>query len=82
MPVNKSLKKAILHRKNALFFKTENGAYVGDLFMTTIHTCELEGINPFDYMLTLAKHPNEIAMNPDQWMPWNYKLTLEKIHSR
>ena len=76
------IKKAILHRKNALFFKTENGAYVGDLFMTTIHTCELEGINPFDYMLTLAKHPNEIAMNPDQWMPWNYKLTLEKIHSR
>jgi hypothetical protein len=41
------LKKAILHRKNAYFFKTPKGAHVGDLFMSLIHTCELEGINPF-----------------------------------
>jgi len=26
------LKRAILHRKNSLFFKTEHGAYIGDLF--------------------------------------------------
>jgi transposase len=30
----RALKKAILHRKNALFYKTPNGAHVGDLFMT------------------------------------------------
>ena len=35
----RALKKAILHRKNALFYKTENGAHVGDLFMSVIHTC-------------------------------------------
>ncbi len=29
------LKKAILHRKNAYFFKTERGAEVGDIFMTS-----------------------------------------------
>jgi hypothetical protein len=28
------LKQAILHRKNALFYKTEHGAYIGDLFMS------------------------------------------------
>jgi hypothetical protein len=27
----RALKKAILHRRNALFYKTENGAHVGDL---------------------------------------------------
>jgi transposase len=32
------LKKAILHRKNALFYKTMNGARAGDLFMSLIHT--------------------------------------------
>jgi transposase len=37
----RALKKAILHRKNALFYKTMNGARVGDLFMSLIHTCEL-----------------------------------------
>jgi hypothetical protein len=30
------LKKAILHRKNALFYKTQNGADVGDIFMSLI----------------------------------------------
>lgn len=35
------MKKAILHSKNALFYKTHRGAHVGDLFMSLIHTCEL-----------------------------------------
>lgn len=38
------LKKAILHRKNSLFYKTEHGAYVGDLFMSLIHTCSLNNL--------------------------------------
>ncbi len=46
--VERALKKAILHRKNALFYKTQNGAAVGDLYMSLIHTCELNGVNPFD----------------------------------
>ncbi len=37
--VERSLQKAILHRKNSLFYKTLNGARVGDLFMSLIHTC-------------------------------------------
>jgi transposase len=48
--VERTLKKAILHRKNSLFFKTENGAGVGDLFMSLIYTCELHGVNAFDYL--------------------------------
>ncbi|MCA1693232.1 MAG: transposase [Actinobacteria bacterium] len=32
----RALKKAILHRKNALFYKTQNGAGVGDLFMSLV----------------------------------------------
>ncbi len=34
----RALKRAILHGKNSLFYKTENGARVGDLFMSLIHT--------------------------------------------
>ena len=41
----RALKRAVLHRKNALFYKTLNGAEVGDLFMSLIHTCELNGAN-------------------------------------
>lgn len=71
------MKKAILHRKNSLFYKTANGARVGDLFMSLIHTCELSGANPFDYLTQLQRHANELARNPSAWMPWNYRATLE-----
>src|SRR5947209_16029872 len=48
--VERALKKGILNRKNALFYKTLNGARVGGLFMSLIHTCELNGANPFHYL--------------------------------
>jgi transposase len=73
-----ALKKAILHRKNAYFYKTENGARVGDLFMSLIHTCELNGVNPFDYLTQLQKHTDELSAHPADWMPWNYRDTLLK----
>src|SRR6266704_2848475 len=74
----RALKKAILHRKNALFYKTINGARVGDLFMSLIHTCELCGANPFDYLTELQRHAAELKRNPREWMPWNYRATLER----
>lgn len=74
--VERALKKAILHRKNSLFYKTENGAEVGDLFMSLIYTCELNGINPFDYLTKLQKHASALGKNPAAWMPWNYCQTL------
>jgi hypothetical protein len=72
----RALKKAILHRKNALFFKTPNGAHVGDLFMSLIHTCELEGVNPFQYLTALQRHPDALAAEPTAWLPWNYQAAL------
>jgi transposase len=76
--VERALKKAILHRKNALFYKTMNGARVGDLFMCLIHTCELNRVNPFDYLTELLRHPAEITVHPEEWMPWNYRETLAR----
>ena len=75
----RALKKAILHRKNSLFYKTKNGARVGDLYMSLIHTCELNDANPFDYLTELQKHATELAKNPAAWMPWNYRETLQRI---
>jgi transposase len=72
----RALKKAILHRKNALFYKTQNGARVGDLYMSLIHTCELCGANPFDYLVELQSHADQVAAAPDHWMPWNYQDAL------
>ena len=70
--VERALKRAILHRKNSLFYKTQNGARVGDLFMSLIQTCELNGADPFDYLVALQENAAEVAALPSAWMPWNY----------
>jgi transposase len=75
----RALKKVILHRKNALFYKTENGASVGDLYMSLIHTCELGGFNPRDYFQQLVRHQRLLASNPEEWMPWNYRQTVASL---
>jgi transposase len=72
----RALKRAILHRKNALFYKTGHGAHVGDVFMSLIHTCELCGANAFDYLTELERHADELSASPEDWMPWNYQATL------
>jgi len=72
----RALKKAILHRKNALFYKTQNGARVGDLFMSLIYTCQLNQANPFDYLTQLQQHADRVAASPELWMPWNYRAAL------
>src|SRR6202011_5190643 len=75
----RALKRAVLHRKNALFYKTLHGAEVGDLFMTMIHTCQLCGDNSFDYLIELQRHAAEVAAQPDKWMPWNYREMLAQL---
>jgi transposase len=77
--VERSLKKAILHRKNSYFFKTPNGAHVGDLFMSLIHTCELEGVNPFQYLTALHRHADAAGRNPRAWLPWTYQEALAAV---
>jgi hypothetical protein len=74
-----ALKKAILHRKNALFYKTCHGAHVGDVFMSLIYTCQLCEANAFDYLTELDRHAGCAGVAPQNWMPWNYRQTLEGI---
>ncbi|MGA2611402.1 MAG: IS66 family transposase [Terriglobia bacterium] len=74
-----ALKQAILHRKNSLFFRTEHGAFIGDLFMSLIHTCRLNRVNPFHYLTTLQKHSSELFKNPKQWLPWNYHQAVPNL---
>jgi transposase len=49
---------------------------MGDLFMSLIHSCELNDVNPFDYLTELQRHADELARNASEWMPWNYREAL------
>ena len=71
-----TIKRVICHRKNSLFYKTPNGARVGDMFMSLIHTCSHAEVNPFDYFTQLQRHATDVLEDPSQWLPWNYHLQL------
>jgi hypothetical protein len=46
--------------------------------MSLIHTCELNGANPFEYLTELLHHSGELPIRPGDWMPLNYRGTLMK----
>jgi transposase len=77
----RALKMAITHRKNSLGYKTIRGAEVGDIYMSVIHTCQLNGVNPFDYLTALQTHAKEVRQAPAQWLPWNYQKNLPTLES-
>jgi transposase len=70
------LKRAILHRKASMFYKTPSGAEVGDIYMSLIHTCRLCDVNPFEYLNALAHHAQDVIEHAANWLPWNYREQL------
>lgn len=74
-----ALKRAILHRKNSLFYKNMHGAYIGDMFMSIIHTCNIMSINPFNYLIAIQRYSSEVFRNPSRWMPWNFVETTSLL---
>lgn len=71
--LEQALKRAILHRKNAYFYRTDRGAQVGDTFMSLIHTCAMGEVNAFEYLKALLENAPALLANPGPWMPWNYR---------
>ena len=74
----RALKRAILHRKGSMFYKTCKGAEVGDIYMSIIHTCQLCRVNPFEYLQALQLHAEDVKASAALWMPWNYREQLAR----
>jgi transposase len=70
--VERALKRVVLHRKNALFFRTEQGSAVGDVLMSVIETCRANGIRAADYLMQVMKNTRAVREDPAQWLPWTY----------
>jgi transposase len=72
------LKRAVLNRKNSLFFKTEHGAAVADVHLSLIQSCALAQVNVFDYLVTLLRNARALRARPGEWLPWNYTAHQSK----
>jgi hypothetical protein len=78
----RSLKQAIRHRRASLFYRTKNGALVGDVYMALIITTQLHHGDPFRYLTALFTNYKAVAAAPADWLPWNYEQTLARLHQR
>ena len=76
-----ALKRIVLNRKNAMFYKNEVGAWIGDIFTSIIHTCYLCKVNAMDYLIKLQEYESHMKNDPEKWMPWNYQKPVEQIES-
>jgi hypothetical protein len=52
------------------------------MFASLIHTAELHGQNPFEYLIEVLRHSALAAARPGDWTPWTYKATLARLGSR
>lgn len=77
----RALKMAIRHRNNSLFYRSERGAKVGDIFMSLIYTAELHDKNPFQYLTALLEHAAFVAADPASWLPWTYEAALARARA-
>lgn len=71
------VKLIVRGRKNALFYKTLSGAQVGDVITSLIATCELNGVNSFEYLTAIQRNRLEAGRQPEKWLPWTYLTNLE-----
>ena len=73
------LKRAVLNRKNAYFYRNEAGARIGDILMSVMETCILNNENPWEYLVAIQKHQPDVRKNPVLWVPWAYKKRLSDL---
>jgi transposase len=68
----RALKTSIRHRKNSLFYKTLDGAAIGDVLMSVIATCAANRVDPFAYLTAVAQRPQSVRASPEAWLPWRW----------
>jgi hypothetical protein len=67
--------------KNSLSYQSEEGAKVGDLFMSFGVTCKAFGISPIEYFTECMRFHEKLAENPSRFMPWNFNETIAELRA-
>jgi transposase len=76
----RELKPVQRHRKNSLFYKNETGAAVGDVLLSVIRTCTINGHDPVRYLTALGSSAARVRANPGAWLPWNYEKQIPPLN--
>jgi hypothetical protein len=68
--VERALKKAVLLRKNAMFFRSQHGADVGSMIPPVSETTRMAGVAVFDYLVDIVRNVRAVRADPRRWLPW------------
>jgi transposase len=77
--VERVLKHAIRQRRASLFYRTRNGARVGDVYTSLIVTTVLHRGDPIRYLTALFANDKAVATAPADWLPWTYERALARL---
>ena len=69
------LRVPVLNRKNWLFFKNEMGAFVGDIILSILKTCEANNIDSYAYLNYIQKNKDAVKKDPGSYLPWLIDLS-------
>ncbi len=58
-------------------YKTQNGAEVGDHFMSLIATANANGVEPVAYLADCLRNHEDLARRPEHYLPWVYRDRLD-----
>lgn len=75
------IKRAVLNRKNAYFFRNETGAKIADILMSIMETCVLNKVNPHSFLIAIQKYQEDVRRDPTLWLPWTYQARLKELQS-
>jgi len=71
----RALKLFIRQRKNSLFYKSTQSAYIASVLTSLIATCLYAGVNAVEYLVALQEHRHEVFAAPAAWLPWAYSTS-------
>jgi transposase len=82
--VERALKKAILLRKNAMFYRTRNGARVGDLFMSLIlnRLIRLHSSRAVSFLISAARAEKRLASRSNLRRVCTARTSRREVSSR
>ncbi|WP_236994640.1 IS66 family transposase [Granulosicoccus antarcticus] len=74
--IERLIKLVVRNRKNAGYFRTQAGAWVGDMLTSMIAICQENGVNAFEYLTAIQCNRVAVRANPGAWLPWNYTQSV------
>lgn len=70
------------HLKASQAYLTDDGAMVGDCYMSLIESAKLADISPIEYITDCFYYSDILQDNPEKFLPWNYRETMKNLPNR